>query len=217
MSYPKFYDGVQTIKVKDPLSAVLGAFAMGEYEFNYLDVVKSAGHSCPTVAGAYLITAEALKALYPDELAVRGNIKVEFKESMQEGVAGVISNVVSQITGATDESGFKGLAGKFARHSLMDFDAKIDSSARFTRVDNAKSVDIFYNPSSIMPSPQMQPLMQKMMSGEAQPQEMKEFGELWQDRVKRIFENSDSVIKVVETYTTLKLEMESKYEVLQQL
>ncbi len=198
MSYPKFYDKVQTIKVKDQLSAVLGAFSMGEYEFNYMDVVKSAGHSCPTVAGAYLITAEGLKALYPNELAVRGNIKVEFKESLEEGVAGVISNVVSQITGATDKSGFKGLAGKFARHSLMDFDSNIDSSVRFTRVDTGKSVDVFYDPSSVMPNPSMGPLMQKMMQGMAEPSEMKEFGELWQDRVKRIFENSSSVVKVVE-------------------
>ncbi len=195
MSYPKFYDEVQTIKVKDPLSAVLGAFAMGEYEFNYLDVVKSAGHSCPTVAGAYLITAEALKALYPDELAIRGNVRVEFKEDLEDGVAGVISNVVSQITGATDKSGFKGLAGKFARHSLMDFNSDINSSARFTRVDTNKSVDVIYNPSSIMPSPAMQALMQKMMQGMATPAEIKEFGELWQDRVKRIFENSESVIQ----------------------
>jgi hypothetical protein len=138
MNYPDFFDEVQTIKVKDPLAFVLGAVIDGDYEFNYLDVVKSAGHSCPTVAGAYLITAEALKALYPDEVAVRGNISVEFKESLEDGVAGVISNVVSQITGATDKSGFKGLAGKFARHSLMDFDAQIDSSARFTRIDNDK-------------------------------------------------------------------------------
>jgi len=198
MNYPQFFDEVEVIKVKDPLSAVLGAFANGEYEFNYLDAVKSAGHSCPTVAGAYLITAEALKALYPNELAVRGNIKVEFKEELEDGVAGVISNVVSQITGATDKSGFKGLAGKFARHSLMDFSSSIGSSARFTRIDNSKSVDVYYDPSSIMPSPNMQPLMQKMMGGLAQPVEMKEFGELWQDRVKRIFENKDSVVEVVE-------------------
>lgn len=198
MNYPVFFNEVEVIKVQDPLSAVLGAFAKGEYEFNYLDVVKSAGHSCPTVAGAYLITAEALKALYPNELAVRGNIKVEFKESLEDGVAGVISNVVSQITGATDKSGFKGLAGKFARHSLMDFDAQISSSARFTRVDSGKSVDVFYDPSSIAPSPNMQPLMQKMMGGTAESAEIKEFGELWQDRVRRIFENTQSVVRVVE-------------------
>ncbi|MEA1892229.1 MAG: FmdE family protein [Campylobacterota bacterium] len=205
MNYPKFYDGVETIRVKDQLSAVLGAFAGGEYEFTYLDIVKSAGHSCPTVAGAYLITLEGLKALYPDTLAMRGDVKVEFKESLEEGVAGVIGNVVSQITGATDKSGFKGLAGKFARHSLMDFDANIDSNIRLTRVDNGKSVDVFYNPSAVMPNPEMQPLMQKMMSGQANMQEMQAFGKLWQDRVKRIFENSASIITVAEVQSPFLL------------
>ncbi len=198
MSYPKFYDEVETIKVKDQLSMVLGAFDGGVYEFNYQDVVKSAGHSCPTVAGAYIITLEALKALYPDEMAVRGNISVEFAEDLEDGVAGVIANVVSQITGATDKSGFKGLAGKFARHSLMSFNANIESSARFTRVDTGKMVEVMYNPSTIMPSPKMQPAMQKMMSGSATPAEIKEFGELWQDRVARIFENVNDVVAVRE-------------------
>ncbi len=198
MSYPKFYDAVETIKVVDPLSNVLGAFEAGEYEFNYLDVVKSAGHSCPTVAGAYIITQAALNALYPNERAVRGNIKVEFKESMEDGVAGVIGNVVSQITGATDKSGFKGLAGKFARHSLMSFNSNVDASARFIRVDSGKSVDVTYNPSSIMPNPAMQPLMQKMMQGAATSDELQEFGRLWQDRVQRIFENLDEVVRVEE-------------------
>ncbi len=198
MSYPKFYDAVETIKVVDPLSNVLGAFDNGMYEFNYLDVVKSAGHSCPTVAGAYIITQAALNTLYPNERAVRGNIKVEFAEAMEDGVAGVIANVVSQITGATDKSGFKGLAGKFARHSLMSFNSDINASGRFTRVDSGKSVNVTYNPSSIMPNPAMQPLMQKMMQGAATSDELKEFGRLWQDRVQRIFENSDEVVRVEE-------------------
>jgi len=198
MSYPKFYDAVESIKVVDPLSNVLGAFENGMYEFNYLDVVKSAGHSCPTVAGAYIITQSALNALYPNERAVRGNIKVEFAEAMEDGVAGVISNVVSQITGATDKSGFKGLAGKFARHSLMSFSTDINASARFTRVDSGKSVDVTYNPSSIMPNPAMQPLMQKIMQGAATSDELQEFGKLWQDRVQRIFENLDEVVRVEE-------------------
>ena len=198
MNYPKFYDTIESIKVRDNLSNALGSFENGEYEFNYVDVVKSAGHSCPTVAGAYIITLEALRVLYPNELAVRGNIKVEFEEKMQEGVAGVIGNVISQITGATDKSGFKGLQGKFARHSLMHFGADIDASARFTRVDNAKSVDVFYNPSSIMPNPDMQVIMQKMAEGVVSSDEVKEFGVLWQDRVKRIFENIDTVVRVQE-------------------
>jgi len=198
MSYPDFFKTVEVIKVKDPLSQVLGAFIMGEYEFSYLDVVKSAGHSCPTVAGAYIVTLEALKVLYPNERAVRGNIKVEFEESLEDGVAGVIGNVISQITGATDKSGFKGLQGQFARHSLMFFNADIKSSVRFTRVDNGKSVDVTYNPQEVKPNPKMMQLMKKLGSGEATAQDVKEFGEMWQDRVKRIFENLDVVVEVSE-------------------
>ena len=198
MNYPKFYDEVEVIKVKDELSNVLGTFQNGEYEFGYLDVVKSAGHSCPTVAGAYVMTLQALKALYLDQVPVRGDIKVEFKESLEDGVAGVIGNVISQITGATDKSGFKGLGGVFARHSLMFFDADINSSARFTRVDTGKSVDVFYNPSSITPDPNMQPLMQKVMQKSATKDEFEEFGRLWQDRVERICKNPDVVVEVRE-------------------
>jgi len=196
MNYPDFFNTIETIKVKDPLSQALGAFDNGEYEFSYLDVVKSAGHSCPTVAGAYIMTDIALKALFIEKRAIRGNIKVEFEEAMEDGVAGVIANVVSQITGATDKSGFKGLQGKFARHSLMSFKADINASARFTRVDTNQSVDVHYNPSSIMPNRDMQVIMGKMQKGEVTENELKEFGVLWQDRVKRIFENLDDVISV---------------------
>lgn len=197
MSYPKFFDSVESIKLVDPLSNVLGAFEDGIYEITFLEVVKAAGHSCPTVAGAYLITLEGLKALYPDARAVRGEIKVEFRDPMEEGVAGVIGNVVSQITGATEKSGFKGLGGKFARHSLMKFNANINSSIRLTRADNGQSVDVYYDPSSIGGSPKMQMLMQKMMGGMASKEEAKEFGALWQDRVERIMASIPSVIRVV--------------------
>ena len=196
MKYPEFFDKVESIKLKDPLAQLLGAFEMGEYEITYLEVVKSAGHSCPTVAGAYIMTSEALKALYGEARAVRGNIKVEFEESLEEGVAGVIGNVISQITGATDKSGFKGLQGQFARHSLMHFDAKINSSARFTRVDTNESVDVTYNHSAVQANPKMMELMQKLGSGQATPQEVQEFGALWQERVQRIFENIDAVLEV---------------------
>lgn len=190
MNYPEFFNEVETIEMVDPLSNVLGAFEGGELTFNYLDVVKSAGHSCPTVAGAYLMTLKALKALYPHETPVRGNIKVAFKEPMEEGVAGVIGNVVAQLTGATDKSGFKGLNGKFARHSLMDFTADINSSARFTRVDTGVSVDVYYNPNVVPPLPDMQPLMQKVMGGTAEPEDIKAFGIFWQERVERILINN---------------------------
>ena len=196
MNYPEFFNEVKSIKMTDQLSAVLGTFEGGEIEFNYLDVVKAAGHSCPTVGGAYLMTLKALEALYPDTLPVRGMIKVAFKEPLEEGVAGVIGNVISQVTGATDKSGFKGLGGKFARHSLMEHGSEINSSARFTRVDTDACVDVFYNPSSVGGSPKQQTLMQKIMQGGATPAEKASFGGIWQQRVAEIFNSLDKVITI---------------------
>ena len=197
MKTPDFFDEVVTIEMIDPLANVLGTFEEGKVTFNYLDVVKAAGHSCPTVGGAYIMTYHALKALYKDELPVRGMIDVSFKESLDDGVAGVIGNVVTHLTGATDKSGFKGLNQKFARHSLMHFDTDITSSARFTRVDNGVSVDVFYDPSSVLPDPKMQPLMQLIGQNKASKDEIKEFGTLWQERVRKIIvENLDSVVRV---------------------
>ncbi len=198
MNYPQFFDTIPSVKVKDPLSQLLGVFKNGEYEITYLEIVKAAGHSCPTVAGAYIMASEAIKVLYPNERVVRGDIKVEFAESLDEGVAGVIGNVISHITGATYKSGFKGLNGQFSRHSLMFFDADINSSARFTRIDTSKSIDINYNHSAVSASPKMMPLMQKMTAGIATPEEVEEFGQLWQERVKRIFENLEDVVEVSE-------------------
>ncbi len=197
MNYPEFFDTVETIKLKDQLSQTLGAFSDGIIEFSYKDVVKSAGHSCPTVAGAYLLVKEGLKELYKNSLAQRGEIKVYFKEDLEDGVAGVISNVVSQITGATSKSGFKGLNGNFARHSLMEFNANINSSIKLTRIDTNESVELIYNPSSILPHKDMQMLMQKVLSGSANDDEKVLFGQLWQERVEQILINEKEVITIL--------------------
>jgi len=45
MNYPEFFNTIETIKLKDPLSNLLGTFENGLVEFSYLDVVKNAGHS----------------------------------------------------------------------------------------------------------------------------------------------------------------------------
>jgi hypothetical protein len=196
MSYPDFFDKIESIELVDHLAALLGAFDKGEYDISYLEVVKSAGHSCPTVAGAYIMTSEALKALYPNEKALRGDIKVEFQEDLEDGVAGVIGNVISHITGATDKSGFKGLQGKFARHSLMFYNSDINSSARFTRVSTNESVDVIYNHNNIPASAEMMPLMQKIGMGQASIDEKNKFAQLWQNRVQLIFENIDKVVQI---------------------
>ncbi len=198
--YPEFFDDVEEIDVKDPLSEVLGTFKDGLIKIKYLAIVKMAGHSCPTVAGAYLMASKALKALYPESLPVRGDIKVEFKEDESDGVAGVIGSVISNITGATEISGFKGLGGKHSRNNLMFFNRDINSSARFTRLDTGKSVDVFYDHKNVPGNPLMQELMQKVLGGVATDGEKESFGKLWQERVKKIlidFKDDEKVCKVV--------------------
>ena len=197
MDYPAFYDDIESIKLIDKLSNFLGATEGGVIEFSYIDIVKAAGHSCPTVLGAYLLTLKGLKTLYMDELPQRGEIKVEFRENMEDGVAGVVANVVTHITGATNKSGFKGIAGLFSRNNLMEFASEISSSVRFTRLDTNKSVDLIYDPRSIDPHPQTRELMQKLLAGEATEEEAREFGSVWQQRAENIAQNIDTVIEVV--------------------
>jgi hypothetical protein len=197
MNYPEFFDKIPQIKLKDNLSSFLGAFTDGEIVFSYRDIVKSAGHSCPTVLGAYLMTYKALEELYTNEIPIRGEIKIEFSSKQSDGVTGVISTVMSNITGATYDIGFKGMSGNFDRRHLMFFEKDITSNVRFTRVDTKNSIDVFYDISSIGMSEELQSLMQKSLSKKANEQEIKEFGKLWQKRVEQISSKVNEVVRVV--------------------
>ncbi|WP_320036170.1 FmdE family protein [Halarcobacter sp.] len=197
MKYPEFFNTIETIKLQDDLSSFLGSIEDGLVEFSYLDIVKAAGHSCPTVAGAYIMTLSALKELYKNEIPKRGEIFVSFKENSSEGTAGVIANVITQITGATESFGFKGLNGKFKRFDLMKFNDSITTNAKFQRVDTKESVEVVYNPNVISVNPKINILMQKMMQNQASEEEKIEFGKLWQERVQNIFGNIDKVIKIL--------------------
>lgn len=186
MNYPAFFDEVKPLTLRDPLAGVLGAASDGVMTYTYLDAVKLAGHSCPTVAGAYLMTLKALAALYPDGMPERGNLRVEFGAAQADGVNGVIANVAGLITGAAGEGGFKGLGGKFSRRNLLLFGLGKGIELRFTRLDTSTSVDVSYHPEIVPPPPELPGLMQKLLAGEASADERAEFGKLWQMRVKRI-------------------------------
>lgn len=197
MQYPKFFDEIESITLQDDLADFLGAFDQGIIEFSFLDIVKAAGHSCPTVLGAYLMSREGLKALYPNELAKRGEILVEFGQNENDGVAGVIANVITNITGATVNRGFKGLAGKFDRRHLMQFESTIQGNVKFTRQDTQQSVEVVYDASSIPADSNMSALMQASLQGFATEEQQAEFSKLWQDRVERIANNVKQVITII--------------------
>lgn len=186
MIRPAFFDDVRKIALRDPLAEFLGAAEGGVIEYGYLDAVKLAGHSCPTVAAAYLMTLKALAHLYGDELPERGAVRVLFRDDMTSGVTGVMGNVAGLLTGAAGPGGFKGIGGRFDRRSLLVFGAGIESDVRFERVDGGGGVDAAFRAEIVPPAPEMRALMPKVLSGGAAPEEQREFGRLWQERVKRI-------------------------------
>ncbi|MYN12917.1 hypothetical protein GSY71_07130 [Pusillimonas sp. TS35] len=192
MTFPAFYDTVPAITLHDPLAHLLGASDDGQIRYGYADVVRLAGHSCPTVAGAYLMTRAALRALYGDAPAQRGAIKAEFRDGQLNGTTGVVANVVSFITGATADNGFKGIRGHHDRRNLLFFDAPINGSIRFTRQDTGHSVTVSFN-AGLVPAPaEMLPALLASVEGTGTPEQARAFADMWQDRVRRILEQADN-------------------------
>lgn len=188
-----FYKDVQPIKLVDPLSYVLGATDKDvPYVYAYTDIIKFSGHSCPSVAGAYKMTQIALKELYGAETPRRGQIKVIIKGAVDEKVNGPIAQVISFITGAAGNTGFKGMKGKYSRYNLLTFDADnspaddVWAEAVFERSDTGKKVDVAYKLDVVPAFPQIGQLMPLVLSGKATAQQIKEFGDFWQKRVRMV-------------------------------
>lgn len=203
MITPDFYAAIPTLKLRDPLAEFLGACDKGIIEYSYLDAVKLAGHSCPTVASTYWITRQALGALYADEIPERGAIRVDFRNDPLTGVTGVIANVISMLTGATLDTGFKGLAGQFDRRNLLNFNASIPLELRFTRLDRGNYVDAATHPQRVAAHPETAELMQRKLSHQATAEEAQYFGQLWQDRVRRLLldHGNDAEVFVLQAST----------------
>lgn len=198
MSFPDFFEAAPRITVRDPLARFLGAAEGGVFEYHYADVVKLAGHSCPTVASAYLMTRAGLRALYGDDLPERGNVRVELRDPPQEGVTGVIANVAGFLTGATQETGFKGIGGKFDRRNLLFFEAGIEDQMRFTCLDTGASASVSARLDRVPGDPRMGPLIQRAIRGEASPADEKLFQSLWQARVRALLlEHADDPETIV--------------------
>ncbi|AIZ21314.1 TPA: hypothetical protein WD517_000582 [Neisseria meningitidis] len=184
---PEFFDRAPTLTVQDPLAAFLGAAENGILTYRYADAVRLCGHSCPTVAGAYLMVIKGLKALYGEELPERGGIEAAMQGARDEGTVGVTASVVQLLTGAAPETGFGGIGiqGRFARRHLLSFGAgEINGTLTLRRKDNGKTVAVSLNAALQPFAPEMRELMPKAVGGSASADELKQFGELWQERVR---------------------------------
>ncbi|HFB2520253.1 FmdE family protein [Neisseria gonorrhoeae] len=190
---PEFFDRAPTLTVQDPLAAFLGAAENGILTYRYADAVRLCGHSCPTVAGAYLMVIKGLKALYGEELPERGGIEAAMQGTRDEGTVGVTTSVVQLLTGAAPETGFGGIGmqGRFARRNLLSFGAgEINGTLTLRRKDSGKTVAVSLNAALQPFAPQMRDIMPKAVGGSASAKELERFGQLWQARVKAFLTES---------------------------
>lgn len=185
-SYPDFFDRAPTLTLRDPLAEFLAAAADGSLEYAYLDAVKLAGHSCPTVAGTWLMAVKALAHLYGSELPERGAIRVLLPGAADEGVTGVMAQVLTLVTGAAAEGGFKGIAGRFSRRDLLRFGADVDGDIAFERVDTGQRVTASFDASVVPLDAAAQQIAPQVLRGQADADTTRAFGRLWQERVERI-------------------------------
>ncbi len=186
MHTPAFFDAVPAIVVADPLAEMLGAAEGGLIEYRYVDAVKLAGHSCPTVADAWLMTRAALARLYPGGTPRRGEIRVELRQALDEGVAGVIASVAGLVTGAANEGGFKGLAGRFARRGLLRFGVAMSGEVRFTRLDTGRSVELSRRPQAVPRPAGLSELLRNALAPQASAAARQAFADAWQGWVQAI-------------------------------
>lgn len=182
MKTPEFFSAMPSIAVRDPLAEFLGAAEDGRLEYSYVDAVKLAGHSCPTVAGAWLATVKALRTLYGDELPERGAVRVELRGSVEEGVTGVVAAVAGLVTGAAAEGGFKGIAGRFERRGLLVFGAAIEGDLRFTRLDTGASAEVELEHAAPA-APELIGALRRAVAPNATEAERTAFADAWQARV----------------------------------
>ncbi len=194
MHYPDFFDSIEPLALYDELAQFLGVNEEGLIEISYLDIVKTAGHSCATVAGAYLMAQHGLKELFGSELPKRGEIKVELKRMPTEENSGVVGCVLSNITGATTDYGFGGIpTGKFNRRGLLYYGVAMQADVRFTRIDTQESVEVHYYPKRVVDP---MSILMSAIGKDAKPEDIESFPTRFQEMVRTVFENAQKVIEV---------------------
>lgn len=186
MRFPDFFDQVPRLRVRDPLADFLGAAEGGLLDYGYADAVRLAGHSCPTVATAYVLGHRALGLLYPDAAPERGGVRIDLAEPLDAGVTGVIASVLTLLTGAAPTGGFKGIGGRFSRRDLQRFGVELPLMLRLTRLDTGAAVDAGADTARVPADPELPGLMQRCLGGAADAEGQRRFAPLWQDRVRRL-------------------------------
>lgn len=141
------------INVYEPFAKfLLGTPEEYEFKISILDVVKFAGHACPSMIGAFLIAKTAVAELFPEtKTCVRGLVRVEIANGIDQGPTGPMANVFSMIFGSWEKSGFPGLNGNFVRKDLLRYNVPNvpQGHFRFQNTETLKIIDILYDHSRV--------------------------------------------------------------------
>lgn len=192
-----FYSEVKPIKIRDPLSVVVGSTKPGDeiFEIGLTDVGMYIGHICPCVAGAYRLTQLGLDAIYEKEFPVRGNIRVAANSPS------AVLDVASYITGARSFYGCDEVhRGDLAVDENLEA-RKGDIVVIFQRKDTGRAVKVVFHKSVLCPPENMSPektVKEKIMEGEATQEEAEWFWKTEQEKVKQILFNPPSGLFEVE-------------------
>ena len=187
MKFPDFYELAPVVPTRDAFAATLGAAQDGLLEYRYVDAVRLAGHSCPTVAGAFLIGRAALAALYPEGPAERGAISVRMPAPEDEGTTGVMAQVLTLLTGAAADNGFHGIQGRFRRKGLLSFaDSREGEAIIFKRLDTGAAVAVELDVSLVPGDPAQGGRLMAILQDRADALQREAFANAWQARVRRL-------------------------------
>jgi hypothetical protein len=137
------------ILMRDPLAEFLGFRADGvPVSYSLEDAGRYAGHLCPTVATAFEMTRYALQLLYLQSMPVRGEVRVTMASAPDQFANGPFARVIGFVTGAARDDGFRGIAGRWSRQNLLQFDpaARPFGSVLFERTDTGAKVRLAARP-----------------------------------------------------------------------
>lgn len=198
-SFREFFSKIEPIRMYDPLATLLGTFKEDHdihdiIEYHFIDVIKMAGHSCPTTASAFVACKYAMRMLFEDGIGERGAISIMVHGERDSGVYGVIAQVFSFITGACSETGFKGLGGLHRRNNLLWFGKEENKEYQqfdFTRRDTKRVCVVRSIPGSLpllepSESLRLNELFSKNVWEAVRGSKRAEFRDLWMKRVKLI-------------------------------
>ena len=97
--------------------------------------------------------------------------------------------VLTLITGAAAQGGFKGIGERFNRQGLLSFateNGENDGTVRFARLDTGAAVGVFFDAHKVPADISQRERMQAVIQNRETPEQRLEFAKHWQARVKRI-------------------------------